>query len=58
MLDSLTSIRIDMLRLTNLEATVESNYREIHCMDLLYDSQKQENTKELKNWFIFEELLL
>ena len=27
-------------------------------MELLYDSQKQENIEELKNWFISEELFL
>ena len=32
-----------------------SNYREIHYMELLNDSQKQENFEELKNWFISED---
>ena len=43
-----------MLRLPNYEATVESNYREIHYMELLNDSEQQENIEELKNWFISE----
>ena len=42
------SIRIDMFRLPNYEAIVVSNYQEIHYMELLNDSQKQENIEELK----------
>ena len=42
---------MDMFRLPNYKATVVSNYREIHYMELLNDSQKQVNFKELKNWF-------
>ena len=45
---------IDMFRLPNYEATVVSNYREIHYMELLNDSQKQENIEKLKNWFLSE----
>ena len=47
--------RIDMFRLQNYEATVVSNYREIHYMKLLNDSQKPENIEQLKNWLIFED---
>ena len=32
-----------------------SNYREIHYMELLKDSKKQENIEEIKNWFISED---
>ena len=55
MLDSLTSMRIDIFRLPNWEATVVSNYREMHYVELLNDSQKQENIEELKNWSISED---
>ena len=41
-----------MFRLPNYKATVVSNYREIHYMELLNDSRKQENIEQLKNWFI------
>ena len=44
-----------MFRLPNYEATVVSNYREIHYMELLNDSQIQENIEELKNCFISED---
>ena len=44
-----------MFRLPNYEATVVSNYREIHSMELLNDSQKPENIERLKNWLIFED---
>ena len=47
--------RIDMFRLPNYKATVVSNYREIHYMKLLNDSQKLENIEQLKNWLIFED---
>ena len=47
--------RIDMFRLPNYKATVVSNYREIHYMKLLNDSQKPENIEQLKNWLIFED---
>ena len=47
--------RIDMFRLPNYEATVVSNYREIHYMKLLNDSQKPENIEQLKNWLIFKD---
>ena len=42
------SIRRDMFRLPNYEAIVVSNYQEIHYMELLNDSQKQQNIEELK----------
>ena len=42
------SIRIDMFRLPNYQAIVVSNYQEIHYMELLNDSQKQQNIEELK----------
>ena len=32
-----------------------SNYREMHYVELLNDSQKQENIEELKNWSISED---
>ena len=54
MLDSLTPIRIDKFRRPNYEATVVSNHREIHCMELLNDSRKQKNIEQLKDWFISE----
>ena len=41
-------IRIDMFRLPNYQAIVVSNYQEIHYMELLNDSQKQQNIEELK----------
>ena len=47
--------RIDMFRLPNYKATIVSNYREIHYMKLLNDSQKPENIEQLKNWLIFED---
>ena len=43
-----------MLRLPNYKATVVSNHREIHYMELLNDLQKQENIDERKHWFISE----
>ena len=43
-----------MLTLPNYKATVVSNHREIHYMELLNDSQKQENIDELKHWSISE----
>ena len=42
------SIRRDMFRLPNYETIVVSNYQEIHYMELLKDSQKQQNIEELK----------
>ena len=41
-----------MFRLPNYKAMAVSNYGEIHYMELLNDSQKQENIEELKNLYL------